>query len=195
VVIKITTRIYTLLILQLLLFGPDAKAQTEIPRIETGVQFTALQLPEPINEGAPGLGGRFTYNLSNHFGLEAEVNHFPGGTKLVPNFGETEGLFGLRAGFAIPKGGMFLKARPGFIHFSETSDVHGRGLNQLDHFALDLGFVGIRYFSNHTYLRFDAGDTIITYGNERLLDPVNGRISRLSTVHNPQISIGVGIHF
>jgi hypothetical protein len=193
--IKTAIRINALAILLLFLFGPDAKAQTDIPRIETGVQFTGLHLPAPIGEGAPGLGGRFTYNLSHHFGLEAEVNHFPGGTRLVSNFGETEGLFGLRAGFAIPKGGMFLKARPGFIHFSETSDVRGRGLKQLDHFALDLGFVATRYFSNHTYLRFDAGDTIITYGNERLLDSLNGRISRLGTVHNPQISIGVGIHF
>jgi hypothetical protein len=193
--IKTAIRIHTLGILLQFLFGSDARAQTEIPRIETGIQFTALHLPAPIGEGAAGVGGRFTYNLSSHFGLEAEVNHFPGGTRLASNFGETEGLFGLRAGFAIPKGGMFLKARPGFIHFSETSDVHGRGLNQLDHFALDLGFVGTRYFSNHTYLRFDAGDTIITYGNERLLDPLNGRVSRLGTVHNPQISIGVGIHF
>lgn len=193
--IKAAVRICTLVILLLFLFSSDAKAQTEIPRIEAGVQFTALNLVEPIDEGAPGLGGRFTYNLSNHFGLEAEFNHFPGGTRLASSFGETEGLLGLRAGFAIPKGGMFFKARPGFIHFSETSDVHGRGLKQLDHFALDLGFVGVCYFSNHTYLRFDAGDTIITYGDERVLDPVNGRISRLGTVHNPQISIGVGIHF
>ncbi len=192
---KTAIRIFTLVIFLLCLFGSDARAQRETPRFETGVQFTALNLPAPINEGAPGLGGRFIYNLNNRFGLEAEVNHFPGGTRLVSNFGETEGLFGLRAGFAIPRGEMFLKARPGFIHFPEGRDVASRGLRQLDQFALDLGFVGIRYFSNHTYLRFDAGDTIITYGNERILDPLNGRISRLGTVHNPQISIGFGIHF
>ena len=181
----------------LLLVSLHSNAQTpmDVPRIETGVQFTALHLPAPIGEGAPGIGGRFTYNLSKHFGLEAEVNHFPGGKKLASSFGETEGLFGLRAGFATPIGGLFLKARPGFVHFSEDSDVHGRGLHQLDHFALDLGFVGVYYFPNHTYVRFDGGDTIITYGNERLLDSLNGRISRLGTVHNPQIPIGVGIHF
>lgn len=185
----------TIVIFLLCIPGSEARAQSEVPRFEAGVQFTALHLPAPINEGAAGLGGRFTYNLNNHFGLEAEVNHFPGGTRSQSSFGETQGLFGLRAGYAIPSGGMFLKARPGFIHFPEGRDVAGRGLSQLDHFAFDLGFVGIRYFWNHTYVRFDAGDTIITYGNEHLLDPITGRISRLGTVHNAQVSIGVGIHF
>jgi hypothetical protein len=171
-----------------------AQAQFDAPRIEVGVHFVGLRLSPPIAEGASGVGARFGYNLSNHFGLEAEVNHFPGGTKRAPNFGETQGLFGLKAGYASQEGGIFAKVRPGFIHFPQDSAAAGRGLIKRDYFALDVGVVAERYWRNHTYVRFDAGDTIISYGGERYLDTF-GQIVPLHARNNFQFSIGFGFHF
>lgn len=192
-----TTRfIRTFALAALFLVGPapSAHAQMDVPRIETGVQFVGLRLPQPIGEGAAGVGARFGYNFSNHFGLDAELNHFPGGTKLASNFGETEGLFGFKAGYGFKEGGIFAKVRPGFIHFPKDSAAVGRGLLIRDYFALDVGVVAERYWRNHTYFRFDAGDTIISYGGERYIDTF-GRIVPLHTTHNFQFSIGVGLHF
>jgi hypothetical protein len=179
----------------LLTSAAQASAQdTAVPRWEAGVQFTGLRLVDPIGEGAAGLGGRFGYNLSNHFGLEAESNHFPGGTKLNSNFGETQGLFGMKAGVGRSYGGIYAKVRPGFIHFSRDSATVGRGLKNQNYFALDLGIVAERYWSNHLYARFDIGDTIISYGGERYIN-LTGTPIRLNTVHNPQVSFGVGVRF
>jgi len=170
---------------------PQEKAGEAYPRIETGLVFTVLRLPQPIGEGAGGIGGRFGYNFSHDAGIEAEVNHFPGRSQ----FGETQGFFGLKLGFAENGGGFFVKARPGFIHFPSGGDLQARGLTQLNHFALDLGVVAERYFSNHTYIRLDLGDTIISYGGARILNPLNGRITPLGTIHNFQLSFGVGVYF
>lgn len=180
----------------LLVACTNATAQTgNVPRFETGVHFTGLKLPSPIGEAPAGLGGRFGYNFSNHFGVEAEVNHFPGGRR-GGDFGETQALFGLKAGIASEYGGIFAKVRPGFIHFPAEGALRGRGLTQPDNFALDVGFVAERYFANHTYIRLDAGDTIIAYGKNRILNPVvGGGLVSPGTTHNFQFSFGVGIHF
>jgi len=178
----------------LLFSASRACAQMTVPRIEAGVQFVELKLPNPIGEHAPGIGARFGYNLSNYFGLEAEANHFPGGTKQDSNFGESQGLFGLKAGYGGSYGGIYAKVRPGFIHFSRDSATVGRGLKNQDYFALDAGIVAERYWHNHTYLRFDGGDTIISYGGERYIN-LTGTPVTLNTRHNPQFSIGVGLHF
>src|SRR5262249_43133225 len=154
-------------------FAGRSEGQTEIPRFEAGVHFTALRLPDPIGEYPAGVGGRFGYNVKNYFGLEAEVNHFPGGTKLAPDFCESEGLFGGKTGWGNRYGGLFFKARPGFIHFAKDSATVGRGLSQ-NYFAMDIGGVAERYWGNHAYFRFDVGDTIIAYGNTNYLG-VNGR--------------------
>ena len=171
-----------------------ASAQTEVPTIETDLHFVALKLPDPVGEGAAGIGGRFGYNLSNHLGIEAELNHFPGGTPSNPNFGETEGLFGIKAGFGRRYGGIFGKVRPGFIHFPKDGVAVLRGLRAQNYFAIDLGVVAERYWGNHAYFRFDAGDTVISYGGERYVDPF-GRIVRLHTTNNLQLSVGLGLSF
>jgi outer membrane protein with beta-barrel domain len=187
-------RILGLTALALLVSDPGANAQLTVPRIEAGVQFVELKLPNPIGEHAPGIGARFAYNLSNYFGLDAEVNHFPGGSKLNSNFGESQGLFGLKAGYGGSYGGIYAKVRPGFMHFARDSATVGRGLKNQDYFAVDLGVVAERYWRNHTYLRFDAGDTIISYGGERYIN-LTGTPVILNARHNPQFSIGVGLHF
>jgi hypothetical protein len=63
------------------------RSQTDFPRIETGVQLSALVLQSPVNGGELGLGARFGYNLTSHFGLEGEANRFPELASLVDRMG------------------------------------------------------------------------------------------------------------
>src|SRR5918911_5567256 len=71
----------------------------------------------------PGFGGRIGYNFNRYFAVEAEGNFFPrersvndtdfnGGRK-------TEGLFGVKVGRRFDEVGVFVKARPGFVHFDQ----------------------------------------------------------------------------
>src|SRR5437764_1323769 len=110
------------------LFGltfQDARAQGVEKKFEVGGQFSLLRVTSSTvtsagdisgqdRETVPGFGGRFGYNISKHFAVEAEGNFFPrdrdleGGRKI-------QGLFGVKAGQRFEKAGVFVKARPGFV--------------------------------------------------------------------------------
>ena len=100
-------------------------AQSEISKIEVGVQFSTIRLGE-MSITEPGFGGRFTYNVNKHVAVEAEGNFFPRAVK--DSFGETlqggrktEGLFGVKLGARAKRIGVFGKVRPGFVRFSNFS--------------------------------------------------------------------------
>jgi hypothetical protein len=175
------------------LAATHARAQALPPRFEAGVQFTGLHLVD-VGEGAAGLGGRFGVNLTKYVAVEAEFNHFP---KASSDFGEDEGLFGVKLGVHNEFGGVFLKARPGFVHFPSDGAVRGRGLSNPTEFAFDFGMVGEKYVGNHFLLRFDVGDTVLAYGGQHLLDVshAGGQLVNLGTTNNFQVSVGVGVRF
>ena len=172
----------------------QAYAQSGPPRFEAGVHFTGLHL-HTIGEGAAGFGGRFTYNRFEHLAFEAEASHFPENPS--GNFGETEALFGVKAGTRFDQFGIFAKVRPGFIHFG-GGDAAER-LSQKTHFACDLGGVLEYYPSSRWLIRADFGDTIIAFGGTRFIAPVGTpagpNVVRLGTTHNFQGSIGFALRF
>jgi hypothetical protein len=169
----------------------------------------------------PGFGARVGYNFTENFALEAEGNFFPrerefgGGRK-------SQGLFGVKAGKRFEQVGLFVKARPGFVHFSEGNLEERRdvacitifpppracfeGKGRTD-FAFDVGGVFEYYPSRRTLIRFDAGNTILRQGAHRVpivtsADPVTGAPVRVvvvtapsETTHNFQGSIGFGVRF
>ena len=71
----------------------------ETPQHELGVQFSTLRFDDnqPIVRGGiaaefknltrPGLGGRYTYNLNDHFSFEVEANFFIGKTNTFAPIG------------------------------------------------------------------------------------------------------------
>jgi len=182
--------------LALFLFCPAvvvAQFGSGVSRVEAGAQFTELALSAPVSEKAAGVGGRFSYNFSRFGGVDADANHFPGGSARNPNFGETTGFVGARIGYATDSIGLFAKIRPGFIHFAQDSAAASRGLSQ-NYFALDVGAVLERYFKNHTFVRLDFGDTVVPYGNTLYVD-ASGTSRRLGTQNNPSASIGFGFYF
>jgi hypothetical protein len=224
-------------ILTLLLVCSPAFTQQAPPRFEIGAQFSTLSLERPsqiVGNGfdpccgrivpgtgtrtEPGVGGRFTYNLTSYLALEAEGNLFPRRetTGSMPGGRIFQGQFGVKAGKRFQKFGVFGKARPGFVGFTEvtkllsTSTIGPSGpLNQVFtvgtfgtrkdiYFSADLGGVLEFYPSRRIVTRVDVGDTIVRYGTFHQAGFILSRaiIERgPETKHNLQISAGVGFRF
>jgi hypothetical protein len=101
------------------------------------------------------------------------------------------------------KFGLFGKARPGMMSFSETFmfDSFGPNFNvqshfgRSNHFSMDVGGVLEFYPSARVVARFDCGDTMIRFGESTLLAfPEPGRAPSVVT-HQLQFSAGVGFRF
>src|SRR5262245_12536243 len=106
----------------LVLMVPDiVAAQDTGQRYELGGLITYTFLKEigstdsGVGTQAGGLGGRFVYHAFSMLDLESEINFLPGNSATSGN--RVQGLFGVKTGKRWEKGGVFLKARPGFMHF------------------------------------------------------------------------------
>ena len=201
----------------------QAQSQTDddVPRYEVGAQFTSITKPN-YNGGHTeiGPGARFTFNLNRSIALEAVGNFFPhkcsGCGASGDNDGNiTQGLFGVKAGKRFQRWGIFAKARPGVISFSQGDSKNvatGNSIvpfdfvqRRLTNFAFDLGGVLEFYPSKRIVTRFDAGDTLIKYrrreSNILLFEPFGSGVTvfpftvRAETRHNFQFSAGVGFRF
>lgn len=215
----------------------EARAQDDDRKFEVGGQFSLIQAPTykltnglvvclnppcPLSlffEGSgkknePGFGGRFGYNFNRYFALEAEANYFPR-DRDVDGGRKAQVLAGAKVGKRFEKVGLFGKARPGFMRFSQGDYRPGPGgcvaifpppiscfeSQPKTNFALDLGGVVEFYPSKKTILRFDAGDTMIFFGDRNVVatNPDSFPIAILprssETKHNLQISAGFGFRF
>lgn len=208
----------------LLLVNPSARAQSgddeEVSKIEIGAHVTGFGLNLGFETDVePGFGGRLTYNLNNSFALEAEGNFFPRDRfrDLRASGRAFQGFFGVKAGKRYKTFGIFAKARPGFMSFSEgrfelvpNGAVFDPSLplefrrSRLTHFVTDVGVVVEFYPSRRVFARIDAGDTIIRYGkltvNSPLANPGEPFVLvpftfPAETTHNPQVTAGVGFRF
>ncbi len=196
-----------------------ARAQEhDAPKHEVGALFSAITLtPGSGYRSEVGGGVRFTLNLTDHVGLEAE-------TTLFPNSGASgerratgrawQGLFGVKAGKRWEKWGVFAKARPGFVSFSavpfiaatEIDTFAGRqfvsvtavGRERQTYFSMDVGGAFEFYHSRRWLTRFDFGDTMIRYGDSDSLDVLPAGTSRTipgGLRHNLQFTAGLGLRF
>jgi len=199
----------------------DARAQAkDAPKVEVGVQFSSLTLDDSFNQQTePGFGGRVTYNLTDNVALEAQFDFFPDPDRargFRTNGRITQGLFGVKAGKRFEKFGLFGKVRPGFTSFGAArieitalttplpDSMFGPALRieeyRETHLATDVGAVLEFYPTRRIVTRFDAGDTIIRYGDTTGTFftgtgttgqfPIPGEVR-----HNFQFSAGVGFRF
>jgi hypothetical protein len=159
-----------------------------------GMHFTGLQF-DRLGEGAAGLGLRTAYDfpLKNTLIVspEVEFNHFPANPS--GNFGETQLLAGAKIGLRRDQIGVFAKVRPGFIHIPGNSDFGERNGGAADKFALDTGVVLEYRPSRRVALRFDLGDTMVSFAS-----PVNtgvGAPRPAGMSHNMQFAMGMVFHF
>ena len=196
----------------LLLFGGagQARAQgsTEERKVEIGGHYTTFVVDDET-DAAKGFGGRVTYNVTDNLAVEAEGNFFPE-DDFFRDGDKTQGLFGVKAGKRFERVGIFGKARPGFMHFSE-GDVRFTGgagcvgaspiprscfeIASKTVFAMDVGAVLEIYPTSRLVIRLDGGDTIlragaetVTLGNVTFEQPA-------STSHIFQGTVGVGFRF
>ena len=167
-------------------------------------------------ETEPGFGGRFTFNLTDNFGLEAEGNFFtrkhsfftrPGGYMF-------QGQFGLKAGKRFKNWGLFAKARPGFVGFTQAFELVGTHTQPFGNITITVGDFEVRkafypsfdlggvvefYVSRNWMARLDFGDTIIKYGEYKVQGfaavtmPIFTRPAE--TRHNFQFNAGLGFRF
>ena len=209
-----------LIVAVIFLMQSQGLAQSEeLPKFEVAAEFTTLERQAfSQRRTEPGFGGRFTYNLNETFSLEAAGYFFPKRCFQCRNAGRiTEGLAGVKVGKRFEKWGVFAKARPGVITFSEgTFDVRTPvvgfplvpiefELSRLTTFAMDVGGVVEFYPTKRIVTRFDFGDTIIHFKRRNidtiLLDPVTNTFTvgtfpePARTSHNFQFVTSVGFRF
>ena len=214
-------------IIATLLILSDARAQQhDAPKVEVGAQYSSLSITDPPSgfgtENGAGFGGRITYNLTDYFAVEAEGNVYPTGMQpLFASGGAAEQMqFGVKAGKRYERFGVFVKARPGFISFADTikltSSLVARvpgapprpfttfGSERKTHFSADVGAVLELYASRRLLVRFDAGDTIIRYGEHNEVGSSIAIVTRdelpivkapAQTAHNFQFTAGVAYRF
>jgi hypothetical protein len=189
----------------------------ELPKFEVAAEFTSLERDAFNGRTEPGVGGRFTYNLNRVFSLEAAGYFFPKRCLVCRNNGRvTEALGGVKVGKRFDKWGIFAKARPGVVSFSEGAfnilqppasvfDAIEFERSRLTNFAVDLGGVVEFYPSKHIVTRFDAGDTLIHFTrrttNALQFNPVTSTFTLIPitsparTTHNFQFMASVGFRF
>jgi hypothetical protein len=195
---------------------------TDIPKFEVGADFSTITFGAGQTE--LGLGGRLTYNLNKHVALEGAGFFFPRVCQFCARGNDgriSEGLFGVKVGKRFEKWGIFGKARPGVISFSQgkfnivpTSGTPATGVgsfpfefqfSRLTTPALDVGGVVEFYPSKRIVTRLDFGDTIIHYGRRTFNNPVfNPATSTYTLVPSTvpaqtrgsfQVTVGVGWRF
>lgn len=197
-------------------------------RFEVGAQFSSLTFTTvehfaDVLGGNPsfgfrdtqtqaGFGGRFTYNITPNFALETQGDFFPRHSSIFNNAragGQTlQGQAGIKVGKRFKSFGIFGKARPGVVSFSNTLKFNGLDKTQpfpipifhftrRTYFSFDLGGVLEFYPSPRIVTRFDGGDTMIRYGRTESPYPLSfsGSVSPPETIHNFQFSAGVGFRF
>jgi hypothetical protein len=184
--------------LLMMVSAQNAQAQSEAPKVEIGAHYTFLKFRDLILDGDgvedSGVGGRVTFNLTDSFGIEGELNFFPQkrSTSLTafPLFIDstrTQGLFGVKTGIRSEKAGIFAKFRPGFVRFGESGSL-GVTAQSFTQFAIDIGGVFELYPTRSVAFRFDVGDTVVRFGSN-----FTGGDSFYS--NNLQISTGVAFRF
>jgi hypothetical protein len=202
--------------------------QERTRRFEVGAQFTSMLVDQPtrlcggicLTGGdpivvEPGFGGRFTFNLTDNIAVEAEGNYYTRNRRELPNpSGHMfQGQFGAKVGKRFDKWGVFGKARPGFVGFTQVSELFrtreivffGRTF-EVGEFrvvkdfypSVDVGGVLELYISSRWMARFDIGDTIIRY---REIQTNGFSLSEAivrrppETQHNLQVTSGIGFRF
>ena len=176
------------------LVAPAFAQSQDVPKYEVAAEFTTFERDDITGRRTePGIGGRFTYNLNRVFALEAAGYFFPRRCFQCRNGGRiTEGFGGVKAGKRFESWGIFAKARPGVISFSEgTFNVVDNPaapafpisfeLSRLTTVATDTGSVVEFYPSKRLVTRFDAGVTTLYLrrrtANTVILNPITNEIS------------------
>ena len=183
--------------LSVLCAAGTASAQTawqysDFSRYELGFEFHALQLNGALTGGGIGPGLHFAYNCNHFVSLETDIS----GQNVASDRANTlVALLGPRIGYTGPNAGIYVNLRPGLIHFPSDGDVIAPVAQHPTRFAFDTGVVLVRYFRNHTYLRFNLGRMFVDYGGGSYTNPMTGQVTHLGVPGGVSASFGIGAHW
>jgi hypothetical protein len=180
---------------------PESLLAQNFSRMEIGVQGASMTLSDPISgtEEKGGFGARVTYNTSPILAWDAEGDFFPRNSPYGPQRGGRAfmAVAGPKAGWRWQRVGLFLKARPGVVNFSNAARVKtGIGPNgvpyafifpglHLTHLALDLGGTMEINTSRRTFIRFDVSEMLLRYGDRTYRVPeTSGSVSATGVIGN-----------
>jgi hypothetical protein len=203
----------------LVLVWQDASAQSEAkrtPRLEFGTHFTFMSKFDATHDAAEltlepeefsrspnlGLGVRATFNLCRFAALETEWNALPQESEYAGR--KSQLFYGLKLGIRKSRFGIFAKARPGYLFFSEDycDDIPplGRSYRCLGTLkrnpAIDVGGVLELYTKRLGVIRIDIGDTSVHFNEvnryRQELGPGGNFADQVygGRTHNLQVSVG-----
>jgi len=170
--------------------------------MEIGAQGASLTLIDPISsaEEKGGFGARVTYNVSPILAWDAEGDFFPSLSLPGPQRGGRAflALLGPKAGWRWQRIGLFLKARPGVVNFSDVlriqtgTDPNGTPFfvvfpgGHRTHLALDLGGTMEINTSRRTLIRIDVSEILLRYGDRvyRLPNDSGARLTAGGVIGN-----------
>ena len=158
-------------------FSCAVQAQTNDTKVYSDAHAVFIHLQNEYTFDA-GVGSRVGYNLNKNLAVEGEVNYFP--VNKVFNGGKKEqGFVSLKLGKRFDRVGLFAKAGPGFMILSKGSQTLATdrfGCNgqpgsyscfdfqKKTSLAGNVGGVFELYTSKHTFIRLDAGSTLLEGG-------------------------------
>jgi hypothetical protein len=181
----------------LLVCVASAQEQEKTPKYEFAIHYSALNVSEKSDTDS-GVGVRFTYNLNDYLGVDAETTYFPS-LREGSDGNERQGLFGVRAGKRNSRFGIFAKARPGVTRFyllGRTSPGPFPFEQGHSRFTMDVGGVFEYYPHHNAAVRIDVGDTMVRFKTGdfffRGFEPV---LVQRKLSHNLQISVGFALRF
>lgn len=180
------------IVLFLFVISVETRAQYDWRKTEAGFVITGLDVNDAVGEKPIGIGGRLGYNFNEYVAIDGQLNYFPENPQ--GNFGQTQGLLGVRAGVRVNKRiGVFAKVRPGFVRFGgDFFKVRNGGAR--NYFDLDVGGVLEFYPNSRVIVRVDYGDNIIMFGDDQINRATVAPVTP-GTTHNLQASFGIGFRF
>jgi len=136
-------------------------AQTDVPKLELGGFYSLNRTNYYYNSG---FGGRFGFNLSEMFTVEADYTSYPQNRYYYGTSGLA--MFGVKFGARSESAGFFTRLSPGFVRYNNA--IKSSCLGSLDlppacfepqtRFALNMGGGFELFPSRSTYIRFDIGN-------------------------------------
>jgi len=172
----------------------------DFTRSELGIESSTLFQNRLANKLDSGLGGRFTYNFTPSLALETSASYYPTNSAMRGVTTQDGGtalsiLAGVKAGVRKRKVGIFFKARPGILSFSDAG-TSTLTTARKSHAALDLGGVLEFYPSARTILRLDAGSMLVRYGEATFFASHVTPAFSIGTINNPyHLTLGAGYRF
>jgi hypothetical protein len=169
-------------------------------RLELGGEYSLLTLERSATtvRDESGFGGWAVWNFKKYVGLDSAVSFFPRQVRFA-DFQQggriLQALVGLRSGVQQRHFGIFARFRPGLQLYTDTTQNETQpNLTHFANVAFDLGGSIEVYTSQHTLLRFDAGDTIIHYRARDIIAP-DGTALHFPGFTNPTIQLTSGFGF